>query len=77
MKADFSDTKIVEISMAYAPFNMISRLNDSFCTELETEDHNRKQWDAVDGVTVEDIEVFASQFAVVGAAERKVKTAAE
>jgi len=77
MKAHFNDTEIVEISMACAMFNMINRLNDSFCTELESPEHNRKQWDAVEGVTVEDIEAFASQFATVGAAERKQRTAAE
>ncbi len=77
MKANFTDTEIVEISMACAMFNMINRLNDSFCTDLETEDYNRKQWDAVDGVTIDDIEAFASKFAEVGAAARKLQTAAE
>lgn len=77
MKANFSDNEIVEISMACAMFNMINRLNDSFRTELETKEHNRKQWDAIEGVSVEDIEAFASQFATVGAAERKLQTAAE
>lgn len=77
MKANFNDAEIVEISMACAMFNMINRLNDSFCTELESEAYNRKQWDAVDGLSVDDIEAFASKFASVGAAERKLRTAAE
>ena len=77
MKANFSDQEIVEISMACAMFNMINRLNDSFRTDLESEEYNRKQWDAVDGLSVEDIEAFASQFAAVGAQERKLQTAAE
>lgn len=77
MKANFSDSEIVEISMACAMFNMINRLNDSFCTELESEEYNRKQWGAVDGLSVEDIEAFASMFASVGAEERKLQTAAE
>ncbi len=80
MKANFNDNEIVEISMASALFNMINRLNDSFWTELETEEYNQKQWNAVEGLKVEDIEAFASQFAVVGAAERaegNVATAAE
>ena len=77
MKANFSDSEIVEISLACAMFNMINRLNDSFCTDLEAPDYDRKQWNAVDGLSVEDIEAFASKFAIVGAEERKLKTAAE
>lgn len=77
MKANFSESEIVEISMACAMFNMINRLNDSFRTDLETHDYNKKQWNAVDGLSVEDIEAFASKFAEVGAAERKLQTAAE
>ena len=77
MKAHFSDSEIVEISMACAMFNMINRLNDSFWTDLETHDYNKKQWNAVDGLSVEDIEAFASKFAEIGAAERKLQTAAE
>ena len=77
MKACFSEPEIVEISMACAMFNMINRLNDSFWTELETPDYNRKQWNAVTGVSVEDIETFASRFAEVGEAERSHKAAAE
>ncbi len=77
MKANFSDSEIVEISMACAMFNMINRLNDSFWTDLEAEDHNRKHWNAVEGLSIEDIEAFAGKFAEVGATERKIRTAAE
>ncbi|MEL6523070.1 MAG: hypothetical protein AAFQ66_19015 [Pseudomonadota bacterium] len=70
MKANFSDTEIVEISMASAMFNMINRLNDSFRTDLESLEHNQKQWDAVNGPTVDEIEAFARRFAELGAAER-------
>jgi len=77
MKANFSDSEIVEISMACAMFNMINRLNDSFRTDLETHDYNKKQWNAVDGLSVEDIEAFASKFAEVGETERNLQTAAE
>ena len=77
MKANFSEAEIVEISMACAMFNMINRLNDSFCTDLETKDYDRKQWNAVDGLSVDDIEAYANEFASVGAQERKLRTAAE
>ena len=43
----FNDAEIVEISMACAMFNMINRLNDSFRTELEPEEYNRRQHGAV------------------------------
>lgn len=77
MKKHFTEAEIVEISLACAMFNMINRLNDSFWTELETPDYNRKQWNAVKGLSVEDIEAYASRFAEVGEAERGQKTAAE
>ncbi|MBT8154223.1 hypothetical protein KMP13_10005 [Epibacterium ulvae] len=73
MKENFTDTEIVEISMACAMLNMINRLNDSFWTDLETEEYNQKQWDAVDGLSVEDIEAFAASFAELSAAERPAK----
>ena len=56
-------------------FNMINRLNDSFWTDLETEDYNRKQWNAVEGLSVEDSEAYAARFAEVGAAERHAEAA--
>ena len=71
MKRLFTDAEIVEISMASAMFNMINRLNDSFWTELETLEYNRKQGDAVKGRTVEQLEKFASRFAETGQAERE------
>lgn len=46
----FNDAEIVEISLSCAMFNMINRLNDSFRTELEPEEYNRRQHGAV-GVT--------------------------
>jgi hypothetical protein len=70
MRRLFSDAEIVEISMACAMFNMINRLNDSFWTELEPEEYNRRQADAVRGRTVEDIEAYAGRFAASGEAER-------
>ena len=77
MKANFTEPEIVEISMACALFNMINRLNDSFHTDLEEPDYDRQQWNANDGLSVEDIEAFASKFATVGEEERKLQTAAE
>jgi alkylhydroperoxidase family enzyme len=70
MRKLFTDTEIVEISMAAAMFNMINRLNDSFWTELETLEYNRRQGDAVKGRTVEQIEAYAGRFAEAGQAER-------
>ena len=54
----FSDAEIVEISLACAMFNMINRLNDSFRTELEPEEFNRRQHGAV-GVTAAALEDYA------------------
>jgi alkylhydroperoxidase family enzyme len=71
MRRLFSDAEIVEISMASAMFNMINRLNDSFWTELEPEEYNRRQANAVRGRTVQDIEAFAARFAPTGQAERE------
>jgi len=71
LKRLFSDTEIVEISMAAALFNMINRLNDSFRTELETEAYNRRQGRAVSGLTVEEIEDYAARFPSVGDASRR------
>lgn len=70
MKRLFSDAEIVEITLASAMFNMINRLNDTFWTELETVEYNRRQGNAVKGVTVADIESFASTFAASGEAQR-------
>jgi alkylhydroperoxidase family enzyme len=54
----FSDAEIVEISLACSMFNMINRLNDSFRTELEPEEYNRRQHRAV-GVTAAALEDYA------------------
>jgi alkylhydroperoxidase family enzyme len=54
----FNDAEIVEISLACAMFNMINRLNDSFRTELESEEYNRRQHRAV-GVTAQALEDYA------------------
>ena len=54
----FTDAEIVEISLAAGMFNMINRLNDSFRTELEPAEYNRRQHGAV-GVTRRALEDYA------------------
>ena len=54
----FTDAEIVEISLASGLFNMINRLNDSFRTELEPEEYNRRQHGAV-GVTAAALDDYA------------------
>jgi alkylhydroperoxidase family enzyme len=54
----FNDAEIVEISLACGLFNMINRLNDSFRTELEPEEYNRRQHGAL-GVTRSALETYA------------------
>jgi len=61
----FSDAEIVEISLACAMFNMINRLNDSFRTELEPEEYNRRQRGAV-GVTAAELEDYACRICNAG-----------
>ena len=58
MRRLFSDAEIVEISLASGMFNMINRLNDSFRTELEPEEYNRRQHGAV-GVTAAALDDYA------------------
>jgi alkylhydroperoxidase family enzyme len=58
MRRLFNEAEIVEISLACAMFNMINRLNDSFRTELEPEEYNRRQHRAV-GVTARALEDYA------------------
>lgn len=58
LRHHFNDAEIVEISLACAMFNMINRLNDSFRTELEPEEYNRRQHGAV-GVTAQALEDYA------------------
>jgi len=67
----FSDAEIVEISMACAMFNMINRLNDSFCTELESEEYNRRQHGAV-GVTARALEDYACRICSAAAVPPKM-----
>lgn len=71
MRRLFNDPEIIEITMASAMFNMINRLNDTFRTELETAEYNRCQGNAVRGVTVKDIEAYASRFAGSDRAQRE------
>ena len=54
----FTDAEIVEISLSAAMFSMINRLNDSFRTELESEEYNRRQHGAL-GVTREALTDYA------------------
>ena len=54
----FTDVEIVEISLACAMFNMINRLNDSFRTELESEEYNRRQHGAI-GVSTAALDDYA------------------
>lgn len=69
MRRLFSDAEIVEISLIVGMFNMLNRLNDSFRTELEPEEYNRKQHGAV-GVTIEALEEYASRFRGSGTSDR-------
>lgn len=58
LRALFNEAEIVEISLSCAMFNMINRLNDSFRTELEPEEYNRRQHGAV-GVTRQALQDYA------------------
>jgi alkylhydroperoxidase family enzyme len=60
MRRLFSDAEIVEISLITAMFNMINRLNDSFGTEIESEEYNRRQHGAV-GVTSRALDDYAGK----------------
>ena len=61
MRRLLTDVEIVEISLISAMFNMINRLNDSFRTELESAEYNRRQHGAV-GVSVSDLDAYARNF---------------
>jgi len=61
----FSDAEIVEVSLITGMFNMINRLNDSFRTELEPEEYNRRQRGAV-GVTREALKDYACRLCAAG-----------
>ena len=58
MRRLFTEAEIVEISLITGVFNMINRLNDTFQTELEPAEYNRKQHGAV-GVTARALEDYA------------------
>jgi alkylhydroperoxidase family enzyme len=58
MRRLFTDAEIVEVSLITGMFNMINRLNDSFRTELEPAEYNRRQHGAV-GVTQRALEDYA------------------
>ena len=62
VRALFSDVEIVEITLASSMFNMINRLNDTFRSELETTDFNKKQWDATGILPLDAQEAFAKRF---------------
>ena len=68
MRRLFSDAEIVEISMITGMFNMINRLNDSFRTELEPAEYNRRQHGAI-GVTARALEDYACR--ICGDAQAK------
>jgi hypothetical protein len=61
----FSDAEIVEISFATGLFAMVNRLNDSFRTELEPEEYNRKQHGAVK-VTRQALDGYACTICAAG-----------
>jgi alkylhydroperoxidase family enzyme len=61
----FSDAEIVEVSLACAMFNMINRLNDSFRTELESKEYNRRQHGAI-GVARDALDEYACRICSQG-----------
>ena len=69
MRRLFSDAEIVEISLACGLFNMINRLNDSFRTDLESEEYNRRQHGAV-GVTAQALERYACRICASGSSNK-------
>lgn len=64
MRRLFSDAEIVEISLITGMFAMINRLNDSFRTELEPEEYNLRQRNAV-GVTASVLDGYACRLCEV------------
>lgn len=58
LRKEFTDAEIVEISLACGMFNMINRLNDSFRTDLESEEYNKRQHGAI-GTTRKMLEDYA------------------
>jgi alkylhydroperoxidase family enzyme len=70
MRRLFTDAEIVEISLNISMFAMINRLNDSFHTELETEEYNRRQHGAV-GVTVDAMDAYACRMCAASPTGKK------
>ena len=68
----FSDAEIVEISLISGMFNMINRLNDSFRTELEPAEYNRRQHAAI-GVTARALEDYACRICSGASTDRAEK----
>ena len=66
VKTTFTDSEIVEITLASAMFSMINRLNDTFWTELEPSEYNLRQGNVIHSLSIDDIEAYASRFAAVG-----------
>ncbi|MCC7104603.1 MAG: carboxymuconolactone decarboxylase family protein [Chloroflexi bacterium] len=64
MRRLFSDAEIVEISVITGMFAMVNRLNDSFKTQLESEEYNRRQYGAV-GVTAAALDEYACRICQV------------
>ena len=60
-----NEAEIVEVSMMCGLFNMINRLNDSFRTELESEEYNKRQHKAV-GVNAKALEDYACRICEQG-----------
>jgi len=76
MRRLFIDAEIIAITLASAMFNMIDRFNDTFWTELETIDYNRRQGNAIKDIGVDDIEPYARRFSGLGEAERQLEAPA-
>lgn len=65
LRTHCNEAEIVEVSMMCGLFNMINRLNDSFRTELESEEYNRRQHKAV-GVNAKALEDYACRICQQG-----------
>lgn len=61
----FSDAEIVEISFATGLFAMVNRLNDSFRTELEPAEVNRRQGGAL-GVSLPALNEYGCRVCAAG-----------
>ena len=72
MRRLFSDAEIVEISLITGLFNMLNLLNDSFWTELEPAEYNRRQHAAI-GVTARALEDYACRICSGASTDRAEK----